>query len=335
MFGFVSVAMISVALTDGPIWLHMILLGWLAAYCVARGMANDGTQLISNVGLFLAVWSIVEFATGFHPFSDIAASGNWGAIQIRGTWERSEASLGHAIALGGVVAGSIPFALNRQRFKYLYVVVMLAGVVSTLSRGPIAAALIALVVWTVTNNRTRSKLLTLLLALVSAVAAFTLFQEVASSGDVEELGRSAGARSIQLEETFGLIEPFGTVASSQTSQAFGTQVFGSIAVIDSFPLFLGLYVGAVPTVLFIFLLAAVTWGVFRTNSAASVSIVAAFPIMLVTSPITQWQFFLFFIIGLAVRGPDSQVETIEYESSSSLGGSEVTKSRRSRVGRRY
>lgn len=320
---FIVIAMISTAFTDGPQWLYMILIGWFAAYLVARGFAGDSTSLISNIGLILSLWAIVEFLTGFHPFVEVAEAGNWAAIQVRGTWERSEASLGHAIALGGVIAGALPFALDRTKNRYVYTGVLLLGVLATLSRGPIAAALLAIVMWILTNNKKKSRGMGLALLAVAASAVFIVFQEVSGSGDIEELGRSAGARSIQYEETFGLIEAFGTAASSQTNQEFGTQVFGSISVIDSYPLFLGLYFGAVPMLIFMTFVLGVILLAFRSGSASAVAVAASVPIMLVTSPITQWQFFLFFMIGLAVRSAGLVKEVDRHEDSSALGGASL------------
>ena len=146
----------------GPGAAAAILLSDALPYVVGRGLVRSrpvlGAVALATVavGTVLSVFALAEHAGTPNPFftwvSPTFQAGQWAHAETRLGSVRAEASFGHPGAFGlylvAVLALSLALALTartagRQLVLFGATGVVAAGLVATLSRGPIAAAVVA------------------------------------------------------------------------------------------------------------------------------------------------------------------------------------------------
>lgn len=272
------------------------------AYILGRA-ADGGIQIqFARIMVIIAVWGIVEFVTGWHPFTEWFPSSthHWNDVQIRGGLTRSEASLGHAIAYGASLALAIPFARNLPKRPGLAQIILVVAILASLSRGPLLAMVVTLALGGLVLATGVKRVRALLLAAVGVGVVFLVFDVLYSAEFAEEVDASGNARLTQLDATFALINFLGP------AQGFGLTASNSIAVsgvavVDSTFLRLALNYGWVPALLLLAPLFYALVGFARGKAGtATVALIGQLPVILVTSFIVQWQAIFFFVAGMAV-----------------------------------
>ncbi|WP_405371736.1 MULTISPECIES: hypothetical protein [unclassified Microbacterium] len=270
-------------------------------YLVGRIVRQSASRTFAIAIIVVAVWGIVEFVTGWHAFVNLNASvGGLGpALQERGGVTRSEATLGHAIAYGAALAAAVPLVAQLKR-PLIWQLILIGGVLASVSRGPIIAAVFAfaMMAWVSRSTRVRVWSSILLVAgLIGIYFVFTLLYEGAGQSDVT---LSQEARDQQLWQTLSFANWFGPATGMQMDLE-GNYVVNGIARVDSAPLRLALDYGFIIAALlltpFVFASFAV---LFRKAGPATVALASQIPVVFVTSYITQWQTIIYFLAGLAV-----------------------------------
>jgi hypothetical protein len=272
------------------------------AYVLGRA-ADDGIQTqFARIMVVIAVWGIVEFVTGWHPFTEWfpASTHHWNDVQIRGGLTRSEASLGHAIAYGACLSMAIPFARNLPKRPGLAQVVLVVAIIASLSRGPLLAMVFTLGLCALVLATGVKRVRALLLTAVGVGVVFLVFDVLYSGEFAEEVDASGNARLTQLDSTFSLINLLGP------AQGFGltdsnTVAVSGVAVVDSTFLRLALNYGWVVALLLLAPLFYALIGFARGKAGpATIALIGQLPVILVTSFIVQWQAIFFFVAGMAV-----------------------------------
>lgn len=298
----VAASLLSAAVFDQASFLTTnVALTLFGGYIIGRLAKADLLTVYGVMMIILAVWGIVEFLTGWHAFEGwLVEDGGIGPlIQERGGLARSEASLGHAIAYGACLAAAIPIVRNF-RAPLLWQLILAAGVLTSVSRGPIIAAVFAfaLIAWTTKSGRVRFWSGAALVAgLIGVHFFFTLLYEGAGQSDVT---LSQQARDAQVAQTMSLVNLFGPATGTQMTQE-GLYIVNGVDRVDSAWLRLGLDFGWITAALLLFPVAVVAWRVLtRRAGTASLAFATQIPIILVTSFITQWQTIFFVLAGLAI-----------------------------------
>lgn len=269
-------------------------------YCMGR-LAGDRIRATFPILVaVVAVWGIVEFVTGWHAFANwmVSTSHTWNLIQTRSGLVRAEATMGHAIAFGATCAAAIPFAVRRGSKVLTLVLVM--GVLVSLSRGPLLALVstLALVVFFVVRSKSRTTAV-LGLAAVAGVVYF-MFMLVYSGDDADYVQRSGEQRLVQLRGSIDAVR-FLSPAITQSESA-ASYVVGSIDTIDSTPLRFATNYGWVGALLIIipFVIVASAAVSRRVVTPATIALAGQIPVVIVTSMITQWQVVVMLLLGMAV-----------------------------------
>lgn len=247
----------------------------------------------------VAVWGIVEFLTGWHAFANwmLSPSHTWNLIQTRSGLVRAEATMGHAIAFGATCAAAIPFAVRRG--SKVLTVILVAGVLVSLSRGPLLALVstLALVVFYMVRSRSRTTAVLGLVAIAGVV--YYMFLLVYSGDDADYVERSGEQRLVQLRGAFDAVR---FLSPAITQSAAGGYVVGSVDTIDSTPLRFATNYGWVGALLLIIPFAIVASAAIsrRVVTPATIALAGQIPVLLVTSMITQWQVVVMLLLGMAV-----------------------------------
>lgn len=281
---------------QGLFFLRDIFTLWLCAYILGRIASPQTLRWFPIAMLVIATWGVVEFVTGWHLFENWFAlqSGNSSKIMERDGLARSEATFGHPIAMGAACVMAIPFAA-KLRFPVLAQLVLAAGVLSSLSRGPILALALtsALTVWTVAPARARVPMAAVAGSL--GVGGYILLQSLYSGDAAPELESSSNTRANQLALVQDQLRWFH---SSISGYVDGRPFVGPVSVIDNAALriaanfgILALVVIAIP-----FAVAAVL-AILRRVGPAGTAIAGQIPVLIFTSLIQQWQVILFFVLG--------------------------------------
>jgi hypothetical protein len=272
-------------------------------YVIGRFARESAGRIFVVVSVALAVWGLIEFATSTHVFTgwfaDIGGIGP--AIQERGGLSRSEASLGHAIAYGATLAAAMPFTRTFKHPLFLQLV-LTAGILSSLSRGPILAAILTFALMLYTERTTATRLRSVFLLAGGVGIAFFLFTSLYSGSGQAELQSSSSARDDQLLSTLALTNFIGPAAGTQWDSTNSRYVTNGIAIVDSTYLRFALDFGWLVTVLLLLpaIIAALRI-LARRGGPAAIAVVGQIPILAVTSMITQWQIVFFFVVGLSIR----------------------------------
>ncbi|MGW9346011.1 hypothetical protein ACWGR3_31205, partial [Streptomyces albidoflavus] len=250
--------------------------------------------------LILAVWGILEFATGLHVWENWmpSSSHTFNALQERAGIIRSEASFGHAIAYGAAIAMALPLAKDLQKHPLLAQAVLIAGVVVSFSRGPILAMALTVGLSVFIGARGRNRVVGLFVTAVAMVAVALAFQFLYGEDDSATTALSGEQRWIQLFATLPHVQWFGSESISVEDGRIQTM---GADLIDSTFLRLGVNFGWIVAALVLSpLIYAVARMLTGRSSPASIALIGQIPVLAVTTLITQWQATVFFVAGLAV-----------------------------------
>ena len=282
-----------------------------ASYLIGRTIgivAPERTgKIIAMVAVGLSLFAIMESLTGFHPFKDLNTSsplGFWAHIQVRGGRDRSEATFGHAIALGSFLALAAPFVLAHLRWRRLGFVIIALGVLATLSRGSMLA--LGLVVTLTFMPRLGLPALawrkggtTLLLGALTLVL-YPITEGVALQSSAE-LDSTANYRS-SLLSLIHLAHPFGLAEGTQYRESIHTFIFGGyFGSIDNAPLALALTQGWLPLLPLLVGVAGAVFVYLRGQAGpAHIALLGQIPALITVALITQWGPLVWLIAGWAV-----------------------------------
>lgn len=261
---------------------------------------------------FFAIWAIVEFGFDFHPFQTLYLQSPlefWSEIQYRGGLARSEATFGHAIALGACLAMAIPLTLGSSlgsANRAILASLLGLGTLLTFSRGPLLAAFFGFALFVLVGTKGRSgrerAVALITLCALSAVFILVIAPIISSSSEATV---SANYRSNLNDILIPTVEWLGPAGSFSFTSG-GSAVAGGFISIDSTFLFLGLLYGwiAVSCILVGLLSNALSVAIGR-SSPAGISLLALLPVFFTVSLITQFQSMAWFVAGLAAAAYQS------------------------------
>ncbi|MBY4383329.1 hypothetical protein HQO24_17025 [Rhodococcus fascians] len=288
-----------------------LVVQWATAFFVARRLGYSlgrsfVTDVVAMAGMLVAVWAIVEFALKLHVYENVGTSldlGFWAEIQIRGGLARSEAGFGHAIALGGFLAATVPFVMSsRYRFRLPMTAIVIGGTVATLSRGPMLSAIVAVVLavaFLAKGISTAVRFWTVIAG--SVIAIFALPPLLQKFGEIsEELDPSTAYRENLWTDIPGDLNWIGQARNVGIDSA-GRSLWRNLGSVDSTPLLIGLDFGWIIVGMFTACIVVACWRVLRRKgSVAEVAIVAQLPTLATVALITQYGAAVWFFAGLAV-----------------------------------
>lgn len=317
MLVFTALAVVGGVMGGMPSWYSKtIILSWaipfyLGQVIVGRFGTEWLTLILRRVGLTIASAAIVEFILRWHPFTSVAANSPvafWSVIQTRGVFDRSELTFGHSIALGGTIALLTPFVVGTAspRRRIPYTLLMVAGVVSTLSRGAMLATAIALILVLLFHSNTpaRRRQQLLALILVALVAVPVLSSAFRDTG--VEVQQSTAVRSSFLRDLTGRTDLFET-SSALSLNENRQPSFDGYSSIDNAFLLIALESGLLALAAFVWLFVKPTKKLLQRNgSLADVSMIAMVPLLASVALITQWQSIFFLVAGAAYAWPVSR-----------------------------
>lgn len=283
------------------------IVGYSVGRCISGAKSSDEMgRILARLTVLFALLAVLESLTRWHPFRHLAVSsplGFWADVQSRAGLDRSEVTFGHALALGAFLALGLPFVLKYQKRPYLSAAITLAGVFSTVSRGPIISAAL---VWLLSlapgkglSRMAARKVSAVTLLVLLGAVAYPLAQPILTHASVD-LSQSSQYRSA-LVPLIASARPLGLAHGAQFDTSSKTFIFGgAYGSIDNAPLLLALTEGLLPTIvllggLFAFVLA---YGRGRAGPA-TIGIVGQIPALLTVALITQWAVLLFFVAGMA------------------------------------
>lgn len=298
---------------QGIYFLRDLLLLWALAYVLGRMM--DSRVIATAFPIIMAVvaaWGLLEFAFGLHLFADWmpSTSHTWNRIQERAGVSRSEAAFGHAIAYGAALVLALPYAQRLPRYSLVTQLLLVAGIVVSLSRGPLLGLALTLVLcaWVLSTPQRRVR--DTLLTAAGGLAVYFILTNLYSGEYSSEVSSSGDAR---LDQFFAVRDHLNWLSSAISfTGPEGSPIVAGIAVIDSTPLRLAVNFGIIAA--FLALTPVIVAGVRSINrkaGVASVALAGQIPILVVTSFITQWQVLIFFFMGLVTsevlnaREPDT------------------------------
>lgn len=278
-----------------------------------RTTPDELGRMILRVGLFCALWALIEFLFGVHIFETVQLPGSlpnleavWQSVQTRGGVARSEASFGTSIALSGFLALAIPYALRlRLPWLLLSIAILGGGMLATLARtGAVAAAIIIGLTLIMRAQRYRLPLT------VAYLAAAVYVAPIITGQDVD------GATAADFQSSNGYRDYVFSTAIPQTNW-FGTAdlTFGAYVSVDNAYLRVALESGRVSALALIavFAVALVAFLRYR-DGAALTSAISMGASIYVVALITQWQMFIFAVLGIAAteiqRARESRRQTV-------------------------
>lgn len=289
-----------------------VLTCWLVGYLVGRlaplRIGLDRTyRWLAGVCTAVAAAAVVEFALAWNPFVDLTRTGGdnatWGTLQERGGLVRAEGAFGHSIALGATLALAVPITLAcswRLSTRIVLTLILFAGIVVTFSRTALVCAALG-VILSVLFLRSGTRLSVRARAgVVATVGVGALVVSPWIFGVFNEAGDEAAGSAEYRWDLFSLLPQVETLGTSQlavTSKFARQLASGSI---DNAWLLLGLRYGIVPLVVVsIGLIAALGAVLLRRATPATVAIVAHVPAFFTVALITQYEIWVWFVIGLA------------------------------------
>ena len=277
-----------------------VVISLYGGYVIGR-LARVSMQKVFVVAMVIvALWGIAEFLFSWHLFVNWQ-TGNGGigpALQERGGFTRSEASLGHAIAYGACLVAAIPFTREFRR-PLLLQAILAAGILVSFSRGPILALLITIALMFYADHSTQRRVAAFGTLLVGMVGAYYIFDFLYTGSGQAEVASSSSQRDIQIERTIDRVNWFGPATGAQLNQE-GRYVTNGVDIVDSVPLRFGLDFGWVVCALLLLPVAVAVWRVVaRKAGPAGIAVAGQVPVLLVTSFITQWQVVFMSLCGMA------------------------------------
>lgn len=287
---------------QGVYFVRDLLLVWVLAYVLGRNADEVVKSSFAVLMAIAAVWGIVEFLFGLHLFVDWmpSATHTLNQIQSRAGVDRSEAAFGHAIAYGASLAMAIPFAQHLRRHSLAVQLLLAAGIIVSLSRGPLIALAVTLVLlaW-VTASSSKLRVRYIALTVVGASIVWVVLDRMYSGVYADEVVSSGDSRSSQWEVIQPALQWFSSALTYFGPDA--TPEVRGVTIIDSTPLRLAANYGIVAAVLFSIPVVVAAWRVVRRKAgAASIALAGQIPVLAVTSFITQWQALVFFVMGMVV-----------------------------------
>lgn len=294
-------------------WWAQIPVRWVIPYLAARVLVSavgirftvDAIALVFGIVGMLA---IVELLISWHPFAGLITStpeyAIWSEIQIRGGRERSEWAFGHSIALGGSLSMSIPFILNssyRTGTKLGLVTLVGAGIVATGSRGAVVAGCATAAICVIYRLKSRTaRTFASILVLITGLLTAPIITPVLESFGLSTLEEqeSLTYRNILYSTYLTEMNPFGQ-----------SPIIWAIKSNDSAFLQIGLQMGWVFLSMMLIPILLIVIRVLTGNaSIAEISVVGQLPLFFTVALITQFELFVFFVVGIAVqmalaRGP--------------------------------
>lgn len=285
------------------------------AYLIGRHLVPAtrnmwATNMIAIVLTFVGVWSIAEYLLSWHPFIGLDPSSPeafWSAVQTRAGHVRSEAAFGHAIALGGSLAAGIPFMLMstwEHRVKVISIAILAAGILATLSRGPLTAAVLGAALVIVFAPGVRLNLATRAgFASISALVAVPVTYVITST--LAEAGTQATASAEFRGTLYSHILEDARVNSVGRFVEFpapGVQVYRSVYhSIDSTFVQTALTFGWVPLLVVLpALVVIIARVIVRRANIAEITLVAQLPVIATVALITQYHYIVWLLAGMAV-----------------------------------
>lgn len=282
----------------GFVFVKDLVFLWLLAYVIGRFAVESARTAFVVLLSIVAVWGTVEFLLDWHVFIDWFPSSNHtlNEIQERSGVARSEASMGHGIAYGAALALAIPFTQKFGRGAIWIQLLLCAGIIVSLSRGPMLTMILtlALTVWVLSDVKNRLRYI--VLALAGGVGVYYVLGALYTGVYSDEVRGSGDARVSQFDSVVGAVN---WLTSAITGTVNGQAIAGSVGIIDSTPLRLAVNFGIVASVCLLLPVAvAAGRAVMRTANAASVALAGQIPVLVVTSLIVQWQVLIFFLMGM-------------------------------------
>ncbi|OZF39819.1 hypothetical protein CH294_06260 [Rhodococcus sp. 14-2483-1-1] len=288
-----------------------LVIQWAAAFFVARRLGYSlgrkyVTDVVAMAGVLVAAWAVIEFALKLHVYEHLGTEldlGFWAEIQVRGGLARSEAGFGHAIALGGFLAATVPFVMSSSyRFRLAMAALVVLGTVTTLSRGPMLSAIVAVVLAVAflpkgvsTAVRFWTVVVGALVALFAVPPLLQKFDEISN-----ELDPSTAYRENLWTDIPGDLNIIGQ-ARNVGIDSQGRSLWRNLGSVDSTPLLIGLDFGWIIVAMFTACIAIVCWRVLnRKGSVAEIAVVAQIPTLATVALITQYGAAVWFFAGLAV-----------------------------------
>ncbi len=313
---FLMVALVAVSYNNSytPMWSEMVV-RWATPYFAIRVLApaagmRFSTEAFAVVLALVGGLATAEFALVWHPFASWNVNWNslsaeyatWSPIQNRGGLDRSEWAFGHSIALGGTLALAIPFIARsalRGGWKVLLLLAVGGGIMTTASRSAmLAAAITAFMCLAYTASRRAVRTVAVLVLVATLIAApfvAPTLQDWAEGSSVEAQ-TSASYRNDLYTAYAPLIEWFGRSARYFASRGAVTDS------VDSAVLHIGLNFGWVVLALALLpLLACVVRVAAGRATTAEIALVGQIPLLTTVALITQYQSFVFIVVGFAVQ----------------------------------
>ncbi|MGC5248696.1 hypothetical protein ACPXB3_17445 [Gordonia sp. DT219] len=316
--GVILLGMIAHIIIDSPRYaITAVILQWMTAYLVGRRLAlvcgwRYTNDLLAIVGVAAGMWSLIEYFAHWHAFEGTgnvnASLGFWAEIQLRGGVARSEGAFGHAIALGGFLAMTIPFAFtySRRSLRLPFVAIVFAGILFTLSRGPIlSAVLVVIMSLTMLSSRAIGASVRAFGIILSILATIIIAPKVMSrfSSLDSELNPSTDYR----ENLWHLI-PHDLVWIGQAHHvgvdSHGRSLYREFGSIDSTPLLIALDFGWIIVLsltigMCVIALRTIRDGILGRTSPASIALVGQIPTLLTVALITQYGAAVWLMVGIA------------------------------------
>lgn len=278
-----------------------VVIALFGGYILGR-LANVSAQKVFVVAMVIvAIWGIAEFLLDWHAFVDWQTEelGIGPALQERGGFTRSEASLGHAIAYGAALASALPFTRVFKRPLVLQLI-LAAGIFVSFSRGPMLALIATFALMLYIERSSSRRIASIAILAVGLVVTYYVFDFLYSGSGQSEVASSSQQRDRQINQSLDFINLFGPADGAQLNRD-GRYVTNGVDIVDSVPIRLGLDFGWVTCALLLVpVVVAAARVLGRRVGPAGIAVAGQIPVLLVTSFITQWQILFFFLCGIAV-----------------------------------
>lgn len=284
--------------------LHAVI-GYLVGRVIAP-MAGLGwtARAIAIGGGLVGLWAVVEYTAGVHLFTGLtgfAEGAIWAPTLDRGGAVRSEAAFGHPIVLGAVLASTIPFIALAPNVRYrpLLFALVVAGLATTASRGPVVAAGLTTLLVLVGGGRALVKpRVRQALVVIALVAALPAVNWMLNGSDTEQQD-SARYRAVLYDRFAGDTQLVG-VADGVHRAPGGRRMWRNLGSIDSTPVATALIYGWVAALLLVAGLLIAVWAALkRPANPAAIALAGQIPVLMTVALITQYRAWVFFLAGLA------------------------------------
>lgn len=307
---------------------------------LARVEGSFIVKCLAGMTTAAAVFALIEFASGVNVFLLLPAQGPsfevWGTLQNRGAFVRAEGAFGHSIALAATLAMGAAFVVAatwRTWHKVVALLLITGAIVVTFSRIGLVALIITvglsvLVLPGLTRaTRTAVVIAGLIGALVVVPFIGAVFLDAGQEAEGSAQYRSGLLQLLPLVQIFGATRDFTGVTLD------GLYLGYYADSVDNALLVVALFMGWIPTLLLVLVLAFAMGPLLRPGRAtpAIIAIVGQIPSLFTVAFITQYGMFFWFLTGLAVsmemertRGPAPPGVVVDMNSrGATLIGSDV------------